>query len=136
MTATTRCLAVDDHPTGRQGLRLMFGDTPDLGLVGHVERGEEAVEAVGRLDPEVVIMDVRLPGIDGISAVKQIAAANPNVKTVMFSAYGDKRLLSDAIAAGARGYVMKGSPPEDLIRAIRTVGDGKAFVDPSLSRAL
>ena len=105
MTATTRCLAVDDHPTVRQGLRLMFGDTPDLELVGHVERGEEAVEAIGRLDPEVVIMDVRLPGIDGISAVKQIAAANPNVKTVMFSAYGDKRLLSDAIAAGARGYV-------------------------------
>ena len=66
-------------------------------------------------------MDVRLPGIDGISAVKRIAEDAPNVKTVIFSAYGDKRLLSDAIAAGARGYVMKGSPPEDLIRAVRTV---------------
>ena len=114
----------------------MFGDTPDLELVGHVERGEEAVEAVARLSPEVVIMDVRLPGIDGISAVKRIAEANPSVKTVVFSAYGDKRLLSDAIAAGARGYVMKGSPPEDLLRAIRTVVAGKPFVDPSLSPAL
>jgi DNA-binding NarL/FixJ family response regulator len=136
MTATTRCLAVDDNPAVRQGLRLMFGDTPDLELVGHVERGEEVIDAVARLDPEVVIMDVRLPGIDGISAVKRIAEANPNVKTVVFSAYGDKRLLSDAIAAGARGYVMKGSPPEDLLRAVRTVSAGKPFVDPSLSPAL
>jgi DNA-binding NarL/FixJ family response regulator len=136
MTATTKCLAVDDHPTVRQGLRLMFGDTPDLELVGHVERGEEVVEAVARLNPEVVIMDVRLPGIDGISAVKRVTEANSSVKTVVFSAYGDKRLLSDAIAAGARGYVMKGSPPEDLLRAIRTVKAGKPFVDPSLSPAL
>jgi len=136
MTATTRCLAVDDHPAVRQGLTLMFGDTSDLELVGHVERGEEVVDAIARLNPEVVIMDVRLPGIDGISAVKRIAEANPNVKTVVFSAYGDKRLLSDAIAAGARGYVMKGSPPEDLLRAVRTVSGGKPFVDPSLSPAL
>jgi DNA-binding NarL/FixJ family response regulator len=136
MTATTRCLAVDDHPAVRQGLTLMFGDTPDLELVGHVERGEEVVEAIARLNPEVVIMDVRLPGIDGISAVKRIAETNPNVKTIVFSAYGDKRLLSDAIAAGARGYVMKGSPPEDLLRAVRTVSAGKPFVDPSLSPAL
>src|SRR3954466_9103274 len=102
MAETTRCLAVDDHPTVRQGLRLMFGDTPDLELVGHVERGEEAVEAVARLNPEVVIMDVRLPGIDGISAVKRIAEANPSVKTVVFSAYGDKRVPFHAIAPGAR----------------------------------
>ena len=81
-------------------------------------------------------MDVRLPGIDGVSAVKRIHQTAPGVKFVIFSAYGDKRLLSDALSAGARGYVMKGSPPEDLVRAIRTVADGKAFVDPSLSPAL
>jgi len=114
----------------------MFGLAPDLELVGTVENGEDVIDAVKRLRPEVVIMDVRLPGIDGISAVKRIAEAAPEVQTVMFSAYGDKRLLSDAIAAGARGYVMKGSPPEDLLRAIRTVVDGKAFVDPSLSPTL
>jgi DNA-binding NarL/FixJ family response regulator len=136
MPSTTRCLAVDDHPTVRQGLGLMFGLAPDLELVGSVETGEDVIEAVKRLRPEVVIMDVRLPGIDGISAVKRIAAAAPEVQTVMFSAYGDKRLLSDAIAAGARGYVLKGSPPEDLLRAIRTVTAGKPFVDPSLSPAL
>jgi DNA-binding NarL/FixJ family response regulator len=136
MSAPTRCLAVDDHPTVRQGLGLMFGETPDLELVGTVEAGEEALEAIERLQPEVVIMDVRLPGIDGISTIKRIGETCPEVKMVMFSAYGDKRLLSDAIAAGARGYVMKGSPPEDLLRAVRTVTEGKPFVDPSLSPTL
>src|SRR3954454_13709403 len=136
MALRTRCLGVDDHPVVRQGLDLLFGQLDDLELVGTVETGEEALDAVARHNPQVVLIDVRLPGIDGISAVKHIHEAAPNVSFVMFSAYGDKRLLSDAIAAGARGYVMKGSPPEDLLRAIRTVAGGKPFVDPSLSPAL
>jgi DNA-binding NarL/FixJ family response regulator len=137
MAATrTRCLGVDDHPVLRKGLALMLGDIDDVELVGTVETGEEAIEAVRKLKPNIVLMDVRLPGIDGISAVKRIHEAAPNVQFVIFSAYGDKRLLSDAIAAGARGYVMKGSPPEDLLRAIRTVAGGQPFVDPSLSPAL
>jgi DNA-binding NarL/FixJ family response regulator len=134
--ARTRCLVVDDHSVVRQGLDLLFGDLEDLEIVGQATNGEDALDAVERLQPEVVLMDVRLPGIDGVSAVKRIHEAAPNVKFVVFSAYGDKRLLSDAIAAGARGYVMKGSPPEDLLRAIRTVAGGQAFVDPSLSPAL
>ena len=136
MTVPTKCLAVDDHPTVRKGLGLMFGQADDLELVGSVESGEEVVEAVERLRPEVVIVDVRLPGIDGISVVKRISQAAPDVKTVVFSAYGDKRLLSDALSAGADAYVLKGSPPEDLLRAVRTVAGGKPFVDPSLSPAL
>jgi DNA-binding NarL/FixJ family response regulator len=132
----TRCLIVDDHSVVRQGLDLLIGDLDDLEVVGQVSNGEEALAAVAELQPEIVLMDVRLPGIDGVSAVKRIHQAAPSVKFVIFSAYGDKRLLSDAIAAGARGYVMKGSPPEDLLRAIRTVAGGKAFVDPSLSPAL
>src|ERR671930_2466431 len=136
MAARTRCLVVDDHPVVRQGLDLLFGHLDDLELVGTVETGEEALEAVTRLEPQIVLIDVRLPGIDGISAVKRIHEASSSVQFVVFSAYGDKRLLSDAIAAGARGYVMKGSPPEDLLRAIRTVTTGKPFVDPSLSPAL
>ena len=134
--AATRCLVVDDHSVVRQGLDILFGDLDDLELVGTARNGEEALEAVEELQPEVVLMDVRLPGIDGVSAVKRIHQSAPAVQFVVFSAYGDKRLLSDAIAAGARGYVMKGSPPEDLLRAIRTVAEGKAFVDPSLSPAL
>src|SRR3954453_1703757 len=135
MTAT-KCLVVDDHTVVTQGLDLLLGDMDDLALVGTVHPGEEALGPGQRLEPEVVLMDVRLPGIDGVSAVKRIQASTPSVQFVMFSAYGDKRLLSDALSAGARGYVMKGSPPEDLIRAIRTVAQGKAFVDPSLSPML
>src|SRR4051794_7194472 len=116
MGARTRCLVVDDHSVVRQGLDILFGELDDLELVGTVETGEEALDAVARLNPEIVLMDVRLPGIDGVSAVKRIHQTAPGVKFVVFSAYGDKRLLSDAIAAGARGYVMKGSPPEDLLR--------------------
>jgi DNA-binding NarL/FixJ family response regulator len=136
MAAPTKCLAVDDHPTVRKGLGLMFGQADDLELVGSVESGEEAVDAIARLRPEVVIVDVRLPGMDGISVVKRISQVAPDVKTVVFSAYGDKRLLSDALSAGADAYVLKGSPPEDLLRAVRTVSAGKPFVDPSLSPAL
>jgi DNA-binding NarL/FixJ family response regulator len=136
MSGPTRCLAVDDHATVRQGLGLMFGAERDLELVGTVERGEEVLDAIEREQPEVVIMDVRLPGIDGISALKRIAQSAPGVKTVVFSAYGDKRLLSDAISAVALDSVMKGSPPEDLLRAIRAVKAGKPFVDPSLSPTL
>ena len=136
MATGTRCLVVDDHSVLAEGLAILFGDAEDLELVGTAKTGEEAIEAVRDLEPEIVLMDVRLPGIDGVSAVKRIHQAAPSVKFVMFTAYGDKRLLSDAIAAGARGYVMKGSPPADLLRAIRTVADGKAFVDPSLSPAL
>lgn len=136
MTSPTRCLSVDDHPVLRQGLDLLFGQIDDLELVATVHTGEEALAAVARLKPQVVVMDVRLPGIDGISTVKRIRAEAPSVQFVVFSAYGDRRLLSDAIAAGARGYVMKGSPPEDLLRAIRTVAAGQTFVDPSLSPAL
>ena len=132
----TRCLVVDDHSVVRQGLDILFGEIDDLELVGTVNNGEEALDAIQELEPEVVLMDVRLPGIDGVSAVKRIHQRAPGVQFVVFSAYGDKRLLSDAIAAGARGYVMKGSPPEDLLRAIRTVAEGNAFVDPSLSPAL
>lgn len=130
------CLAVDDHSAVRQGLALLLEGTEDIDLVESVERGEDILPAIHRHDPEVVIVDVRLPGIDGISTVKRITEDDSRAATVVFSAYGDKRLLSDALAAGARGYVMKGSPPEDLLRAIRTVRDGKAFVDPSLSPAL
>jgi DNA-binding NarL/FixJ family response regulator len=132
----TRCLSVDDHSVVRQGLDILFGNIDDLELVGTVASGEEAIEAVHELKPQVVLVDVRLPGIDGVSVVKRIHQEAPSVQFVVFSGYGDKRLLSDAIAAGARGYVMKGSPPEDLLRAIRTVAQGKAFVDPSLSPAL
>jgi NarL family two-component system response regulator YdfI len=136
MAPKTRCLAVDDHQVVRQGLEILFGDTDDLELVGTVGSGEDAVEMIKQNEPQIVLMDVRLPGMDGVSTIKRIHEEAPNVQFVVFSAYGDRRLVSDAIAAGARGYVMKGAPPDDLLRAIRTVAVNKPFVDPSLSPML
>jgi len=136
VSARITCVAVDDHPTVRHGLELLLTGSEDLDLVETVATGEAALEAIDRHSPRVVIIDVRLPGMDGVSTVRRISEHAPETGMVMLSAYGDRRLLSDALAAGARGYVMKGSPPEDLIRAIRTVGAGEAFVDPSLSPML
>jgi NarL family two-component system response regulator YdfI len=136
MVTKTRCLAVDDHQVVRQGLEILFEDTEDLQLVGTVGSGEDAVEVIKQNEPQIVLMDVRLPGMDGVSTIKRIHEEAPNVQFVVFSAYGDRRLVSDAIAAGARGYVMKGAPPDDLLRAIRTVAVNKPFVDPSLSPML
>ena len=136
MATRTRCLAVDDHQVVRQGLEILFGDTDDLELVGTVGSGEDAVELIKQNEPQIVLMDVRLPGMDGVSTIKRIHEEAPNVQFVVFSAYGDRRLVSDAIAAGARGYVMKGAPPDDLLRAIRTVAGNKPFVHPSLSPML
>jgi NarL family two-component system response regulator YdfI len=136
MATKTRCLAVDDHQVVRQGLEILFEDTDDLQLVGTVGSGEDAVELIKQNEPQIVLMDVRLPGMDGVSTIKRIHEEAPNVQFVVFSAYGDRRLVSDAIAAGARGYVMKGAPPDDLLRAIRTVAVNKPFVDPSLSPML
>jgi len=132
--AGERILVVEDNETSMK----LFRDVLQAKGYSTLEAttGEDAVELARTLDPALVLMDVRLPGIDGVSTVKKIQQVAPSVQFVMFSAYGDKRLLSDALAAGARGYVLKGSPPEDLVRAIRTVAAGRAFVDPSLSPAL
>jgi len=136
MGTRIKCVAVDDHPAVRQGLARLLGGAADLELVAAVDSGEAALTAIAEHDPDVVIVDIRLPGMDGIATLKEIADRAPDARTVVFSGYGDRGLLCDALAAGARGYVMKGAPPDDLIRAVRMVNRGEAFVDPSLSPAL
>jgi DNA-binding NarL/FixJ family response regulator len=136
MEPTIRCLAVDDHPSVLQGLALVLEAEADLELVASARSAEDAVDAVAREKPDVAIVDVRLGGVDGITLLRRIAEAEPGTNMVTYSAYGDRRLVTDAIAAGARGYVMKGSPPEDLCRAIRSVARGDAYVDPTLSPTL
>ncbi len=136
MVTQIKCMAVDDHPAVRHGLAVLLSGAPDIDLAEVVEFGAVTLQLIEEHRPDVLIVDVRLQDMDGISLVKEVAERAPEVKTVVFSAYGDRGLLSEALAAGARGYVMKGSPPEDLIRAIRMVAAGEAFVDPSLSPML
>jgi DNA-binding NarL/FixJ family response regulator len=136
MDSTTSCLAVDDHAVLLRGLDLTFEPLEDLTLTASFSSGEEALAAIAKLKPALVLMDIRLPGIDGISTVKRLREQSPDVAVVVFTAYGDRRLVTDALQAGALGYVMKGAPTEDLVRAVRTALTGKPFVDPSLVPAL
>jgi DNA-binding NarL/FixJ family response regulator len=136
MGATIRCLAVDDHPSVLRGLSVILHETQGVELVDTAANGEDALEAAAEHEPEIAIVDVRLPGMDGIATVRALAGVSPATGSVVFSAYGDRRVLSDAIAAGARGYVMKRAPVADLLRAIHSVAEGEAFVDPSLSPTL
>jgi len=134
--SATRCLAVDDHEAVRTGMALLLGPESDLELVGVADCGERAVEMVSELDPDVVVVDMRMPGMDGISTVRQLTTLAPAVHEVIYSGYSDKRLIGDALSAGANGFVAKRSPSGDLVRAIRTVATGQPFVDPSLSATL
>jgi DNA-binding NarL/FixJ family response regulator len=132
----TRCLAVDDHPTLLEGLAVVLDGAHDMELVATAGSAEEGLDAAAEHRPDLAILDVRLPGMNGIAAVERLATAAPSTEVVMYSAYADRRVLTDALGAGARGYVLKSSPVPDLLRAIRSVASGNPYVDPSLSAIL
>ncbi len=136
MDERIRCAAVDAHPCLLEGLERVFRTADDIELVARAADAEAALEAVHAHAPDVMVTDVRLPGMDGIEAIGRLAEVAPAVTAVVYSADGDRNLLSDAIGAGARGYVLKGSPVSDLLRAVRSVAAGDAYVDPALSPTL
>jgi len=127
---------VDSHPCLLEGLAIVFRTADDIELVARAADAETALDVVGVHTPDVVVIDVRLPGMDGIEVIGRLADVAPAVTAIVYSADGDRKLLSDAIGAGARGYVLKGSPVPDLLRAVRSVAAGDAYVDPALSPML
>ena len=129
--AKTRVLLVDDHEIVRLGLMTLIDDQPDMKVVGEAGTAAEAVRLVERLDPHVVLMDVRLPGEGGIEATRTITTRFPNTHVVMLTSFADEDLVIRAIRAGAVGYVLKQVGNEELIRAIRAAARGKALLDPS-----
>jgi DNA-binding NarL/FixJ family response regulator len=128
-----RVVIVDDHEVVRLGLRALLEDHPRIKVVGEVATANEAVQAVERLRPEVVVMDIRLPGYSGIDACRDITARWPETRVIMLTSYAEDKLLFDAIAAGASGYVLKQIGSDDLVRAIERVGRGEALLDPTLT---
>jgi len=132
----TRILLVDDHAIVRLGLTTLLNDQSELEVVGEASTAGEAVAAVGRLDPDVVLMDVRLPGEGGIEATRQISRQFPRTKVVMLTSFADEELLMRAISAGAVGYVLKQVGNEELIRAIDAAARGEALLDPSTTARL
>lgn len=129
--AKIRVLLVDDHEIVRLGLMTLIDDEPDMEVVAEAGTASEAVRLVERLDPHVVLMDVRLPGEGGIEATRSITARFPNSRVVMLTSFADENLVIRAIRSGAVGYVLKQVGNEELIRAIRAAARGEAVLDPS-----
>jgi DNA-binding NarL/FixJ family response regulator len=132
----TRILLVDDHDIVRLGLMTLLNDQPDMEVIGEASTAGEAVKATEKLQPDVVLMDIRLPGEGGIEATGQVTRRFPNSKVVMLTSFADDELVVRAIRAGAVGYVLKQVGNEELLRAIRAAARGEALLDPSTTARL
>lgn len=129
-----RIVLVDDHELVRIGLKSLLERHPQFDVVGEAGSAREALEQVESLKPDVVVMDIRLPGTSGIDACEQIVNQFPDTKVLMLTSYAEDEMLFSAIRAGASGYVLKQIGSEDLIKAIESVGRGEALLDPAVTQ--
>jgi DNA-binding NarL/FixJ family response regulator len=125
-----RVLIADDHPLVREGLRAALSDEEDVVVCGSAEDGQAAVELCRELDPDIVLMDLTMPHVDGVAALRTIVEENPHMHVLVVSAYGDRAHVRAAMAAGACGYVLKGTPAEELAEAMRAVRRGETVMSP------
>jgi ATP/maltotriose-dependent transcriptional regulator MalT/ActR/RegA family two-component response regulator len=130
---TTKILLVDDHPLFRKGLRLLLEEQADFKIVGEAGDGREAFDQVRKLSPDVVIMDIGMPDLNGIDATRKIISENPAVKVVALSMHSGKRFVEDMLQAGAAGYILKKSVPEDIVNGIQAVSAGEIFLSPAIT---
>ena len=134
MTTTgIRVMIADDHPLFRDGLRAMFESEPDIELVGEAATGLEAVALAGRVLPDVALMDIQMPDLDGIEATRRVMTASPKTRVLVVTMFEDDDSVLAAMRAGARGYVVKGMRSADAIRAIRAVAEGEAIFSPAIA---
>ena len=136
MIKKIRILLVDDHAIVRLGLMTLLNDQPDMEVVGEAGTAGEAVKAVEKLHPDVVLMDIRLPGEGGIEATRQVTERFPSSKVVILTSFADDELVVRAIRAGAVGYVLKQVETDELLRAIQAAARGEAVLDPSTTARL
>ena len=136
MSDEITCLIADDHEVVREGLRLSLSRSSTIRVVGEASDGASAVAVAERRRPNVVIMDVRMPGMDGLEATKILAERLPQTAVLIFTAYGERSLLGRGLEAGAKGYILKEAPHQTLLRAIEKVASGEGYVDPALMPAL
>ncbi len=132
--AKQRILLVDDHEVVRLGLKSLLERHPHFEVVGEAGSAREAMEQVTALEPDVVVMDIRLPGVSGIEVCEEIVNRNPNIKVIMLTSYAEDEMLFSAIRAGASGYVLKQIGSEDLVKALEAVGRGEALLDPAVTQ--
>jgi DNA-binding NarL/FixJ family response regulator len=130
-----RVMIVDDHPVTRDGLRAALGTAEDVEVVGEASSGEEAVKVVNEVTPDVVFMDVRMPGMNGIEATRAIRQGNPDTRVILFTVDESRASIAEAIQAGVSGYLLKDVGVDELVSAARLALEGKAVIHPTLTQA-
>jgi two-component system, NarL family, response regulator NreC len=136
MPTTTKVLVADDHGVVRKGLQFLLQTDPSIEVVGEASDGREAVRLTEALSPDVVVMDITMPQLNGIDATSQIVKRDPNVGVIMLSMHCDETFLVRALAAGAQGYLLKDCAEADLLQAVRSVANKKLFFSPSITQTL
>jgi two-component system, NarL family, response regulator NreC len=131
-----RILLCDDHAVIRRGLRLILEQHEDIEVVGEASDGREAVKMAETLKPDIVVLDITMPNLNGIEAARQITAKQLGISIIVLSMHADESFVLKALKAGAHGYVLKEAPEGDLVKAIRLVSEGKSFFSPAVSRML
>ena len=131
-----RVIIVDDHAVVRSGLEQFLATTGDIELVGTAADGLEAIEVTAQTSPDVVVMDLSMPNLDGVEATRRISAEHPSSRVLVLTSFSDRTRIMDALSAGADGYLLKHSDPEEIAAAIRSVHTGDAPLDPKAARAL
>lgn len=133
MAQAVRVLVVDDHPVVREGIAAMLGRMPGVAVVGEAEDGQEALAMVARLKPDVVLMDLRLPIMDGVEATRRIVQACPGVRVLILTTFDQDEMILAGLRAGARGYLLKDSPRAEIARAIAAVHEGQVWLHPAVA---
>jgi DNA-binding NarL/FixJ family response regulator len=128
-----KVLITDDHPVVREGLSAMLNKEPDIQVVGEAENGTEAIDKAKELQPDVVLMDLRMPEVDGVEAMRQIRAATPDIKFIVLTTYDNDEYIFKGIEAGARAYLLKDAPRDELFKAIRAVYKGESLIEPAVA---
>ena len=135
MTGTgIRVVIADDHPVVREGLSALLGSIPSIDVAGVANDGEQAVRAAVTLRPDVMVMDIQMPGLSGVAAAREIARVAPDVAVLMLTMFDDDDSVFAAMRAGARGYVLKGAQQDEILRAIQAVAAGDAIFGPGIAR--
>src|SRR5450759_5074815 len=128
-----RVLIADDHPLFRHGIRGLLVATPDFEVIGEATSGDEAITLADELLPDVILMDIHMPGVNGIEATRRILHDHPQIRVLMVTMFEDDASVFTAMRAGAQGYILKDAQKEDLLRAIRAVGSGEAIFSPAIA---
>jgi DNA-binding NarL/FixJ family response regulator len=131
-----RVLIADDHPVFRNGMRALLNSVPDMEVVGEASTGDEVIALAASLQPDVILMDVQMPGVGGIEATRRIVLTSPHITVLVVTMFEDEESVFAALRAGARGYVLKGASPTEMVRAIQAVGSGEAIFSPAIAQRL